>query len=105
MTPALDHQRLFEQQPAEGSRGLSDGEIAQIARESGADQQTVAAISSGEATDRYGQWVHSATSLVTSDPQLFHPSTGRFSTPTVTIDGERWTGDWSEPGSVLRAVS
>lgn len=98
------HQHMFEQQPAEGSRGLSDREIARIARESGVDPTTVAAIDSGEAAERFGQWVHSATSQATSDARLFHPSTGRFSTPTVAIEGERWSGDWSEPGSLLRAV-
>jgi hypothetical protein len=64
-----------------------------------------AGIADGTAHETYGPWVEAATEEVLADESLKNPETKGFGTPTVTLDGERWDGNWSTPGQLLAAVT
>ncbi len=71
------HTELFAQQPAEGSAGLDDDTLVDLAVQAGADEQEV----SGCITDgTYTDWVAQATDQASDDDVS--------STPTVLVDGE-----------------
>lgn len=71
------HELLFENQPAEGTDGLSDDELVDLAVEAGADEDQVR----GPVQDReFEQWVVNATSAASE--------AGVSQTPTVMVDGE-----------------
>lgn len=69
--------RLFKQQPREGSTGLDDAKLIDIAKDAGAD------IADCQAAGTY--FDNAAKNLQTMPVD---PSTGRGATPTVVIDGE-----------------
>src|SRR5699024_9245283 len=83
---------LFAQQPEEGSKGLTDDEVAQIAVDAGVPQDVADQIGDGT----YTEWVDKATEQAGND--------GVSQTPTVKLDGEVWQGNWSEPGALLSAI-
>ena len=87
------HSALFEQQPDEGTEGLSDDEIADIATDAGVPADVVDQF--GEGT--FEAWVASVTDEATTDG-------GVQGTPTVKIDGEVFEGDWSRPGVLTEAI-
>lgn len=70
------HDLLFENQPEEGSAGLSDGQLLDYAVESGAPR---AKVSTGISETTFEQWVRNGTSQASKDKVT--------STPTVQIDG------------------
>ncbi|AEG45319.1 thioredoxin domain-containing protein [Isoptericola variabilis] len=101
---AFDYQQvLFENQPSGGS--LTDQQLADLAEGVGVPADVAAGIGDGTAHDTYGEWVEAATDEVLADESLKNPESGGFGTPTVTIDGERWGGNWSTPGELLAAVT
>jgi protein-disulfide isomerase len=70
------HDLLFENQPAEGSAGISDARLLQYAVQAGADRSTV----STAIQDRsFEQWVKNGTDQASKD--------GVTSTPTVKVNG------------------
>lgn len=90
---------MFMNQPEEGTTGLSDAEIQEIARVAGVPDEVVAKIPSYA----YTAWVRSATEQASID--------GMKGTPTVAINGDMQDpqanpGDlnWSQPGALLEAV-
>jgi len=90
---------MFENQPAEHSRGLNDNQIQALAREAGVPDATVAKIPEYAFT----QWVGSATERSSVD--------GVAGTPTVFINGETQDSrvnpdaiDWRIPGALRGAV-
>jgi protein-disulfide isomerase len=86
------HQGLFEQQPEEGSTGLSDDQIAEVAGEAGVPDDVV-----DRFADRtYEGWVEEVTD------DAF--AAGVEGTPTVLIDGEEFQGDLYAPGALTRAI-
>lgn len=101
---ALAYQQvLFENQPSGGS--LTEQQLADLAEGVGVPEDVVVAIADGTAHDTYGGWVQAATEEVLADASLENPETGGFGTPTITLDGERWSGNWSVPGELLGAVT
>ncbi len=71
------HDLLFEQQPEEGTKGLSDDELIDLAVEAGADQSEVEA----PIRDRkFEQWTKNASDEASKDKVA--------QTPTVMVDGE-----------------
>ncbi|NLE70781.1 MAG: thioredoxin domain-containing protein [Actinomycetales bacterium] len=68
---------LFANQPAEGTRGLTDEQIIEIARAAGVPEEAAAAIEEG----RYTWWVEQITQVAR---ERFAP---RFGTPTVLLNG------------------
>lgn len=72
------HDLLFEEQPEEGSEGLSDDTLVELAVQAGADADAV----DGPIRElRFEQWVQNATDAASKD--------GVSSTPTVLVDGEQ----------------
>jgi protein-disulfide isomerase len=86
------HSALFEQQPEEGTEGLSDDEIADIATDAGVPADVIDRFTE----DTFEAWVASATDKA--------EESGVRSTPTVKIDGEVFEGDWSRPGVLTEAI-
>jgi protein-disulfide isomerase len=85
---------LFENQPAEGTAGLTDDELIDLAVQSGADQ---AAIEGPIKDNKFHQWVVNATDQMSKD--------GVNGTPSVFVDGE-FAGNSPQDGidAILNAI-
>lgn len=90
---------MFANQPAEGTRGLNDAQIQDIARGVGVPEETVAKIP----TYAYSQWVKVSTEQASI--------AGVNGTPTIFIDGVNQSAqvnpegvNWSVPGNLRLAV-
>jgi protein-disulfide isomerase len=85
------HQLLYENQPAEGSAGLTDGQLADFAAQAGADKATVAAC---QQAGTFADWAAAAT-----DAGSKAHVTG---TPTFRIDGQDIpvTGQSTQQGAI-----
>jgi len=79
----LFHEKLFEEQPAEGSAGLTDEQLIQFGTELGAQGDFAACVRGGSHADA----VATETAAATKNPDL--QTEGRFGTPTVAIDGKK----------------
>jgi len=105
---------MYVDQPAEGSAGRTDAEIAKIATDLGVPDDVADSFTdtvdgtyetgsadkptSNDGTWRtFSPWVAAATNQMTLNGL-------EVSTPTVLIDGEPFTG-WREPGALLQAVN
>lgn len=87
------HQGMFANQPQEGTGGLNDGQIAEIAREAGVPDEVTDMFE-----DRtYEPWVADVTEKAFDS--------GVEGTPTILIDGETFTGDPYTTGPLSEAVS
>ncbi|AQZ63141.1 disulfide bond formation protein DsbA [[Actinomadura] parvosata subsp. kistnae] len=84
---------LFANQPEEGSRGLSDEEIATLARNAGVPADVVAAF----AGRGFEPWVATSTQAVFN--------AGISGTPTVKINGKVFEGDLYTAGALAAAVT
>jgi protein-disulfide isomerase len=84
---------LFVSQPAEGSAGLSDDQIAKLASGAGVPPEVVARFTEGI----FEPWVVASTSAVFKS--------GVTGTPTVKINGTRFSGDLYTVGPLTRAVA
>lgn len=76
------HDLLFANQPDEGSAGLSDEELVELAVEAGATED---AVRPGIESLEFEQWVINATGAASD--------AGYNQTPTVLVDGEQVEGD------------
>jgi protein-disulfide isomerase len=74
------HDLLFQNQPEEGSAGLSDSQLADLAQQAGADK---AAVSDCQAKGTYDAWTAKATDQSSKD--------GVNSTPTYLVNGKKVT--------------
>jgi protein-disulfide isomerase len=70
------HDLLYENQPQEGTAGLSDGQLVDYAVQAGAQRS---AVSGGISGQRYATWVENGTNQASQD--------GVSATPTVKING------------------
>ncbi|MFT4294178.1 MAG: thioredoxin domain-containing protein [Micropruina sp.] len=86
------NQLLFANQPAEGSRGLTDDQLATLAGQAGASAEVVASF----ARQTYAPWIGQLTQ------QAF--DSGITGTPTVQINGETFTGDLYTAGPLADAI-
>jgi protein-disulfide isomerase len=77
------HKRLFDDQPAEGSAGLSDDQLIALGSELGTQGDFAACVQGGTNVDA----VKAETEKATNDPAL--QTQGRFGTPTVAINGQK----------------
>jgi protein-disulfide isomerase len=84
---------LFSHQPAEGTGGLTDNEIASLAREAGVPQPVV---------DAFGD--HTFVPWVAASTQKAFAS-GITGTPTVKINGNKYTGDLFTKGPLTQAIT
>jgi len=86
------HTALFADQPEEGSEGLSDEQIASIARDVGVPDAVVERF--GDMT--YEGWVADVTEKAFDS--------GISGTPTILIDGEEFEGDPYSTGPLTAAI-
>ena len=86
------HRALYENQPEEGTEGLSDDEIAQIATDAGVPSSVAERFTD----DTYEGWVAAATTA--------SAEAGVEGTPTVLIDDEVFEGDVYTPGTLTEAI-
>ena len=84
---------LFAQQPHEGSQGLSDAQIADLARGAGVPQDVIDAF----AGRTFEPWVSKVTE------EAF--ASGVSSTPTVKINGVVFKGDLQTEGPLTAAIT
>jgi protein-disulfide isomerase len=98
---------LFAGQPDENTEGLTDAQIADIAREAGVPEELAATIESsaylGTGSDdvtTYGPWVMAATSQASQDLDS-------LGTPTIRLNGETLDTEkynWSQEGVLAQAI-
>jgi protein-disulfide isomerase len=86
------HSALYENQPEEGTDGLSDDEIAEIAADAGVPSEVVDRFGDG----MYDGWVSSMNDAA--------GDAGVGGTPTVWIDGEEFEGDLFSTGPLTDAI-
>ncbi len=86
------HGALYENQPAEGTKGLSDDEIAAIARDAGVPSDVV---------DQFGDGTYEAWTASVTEKAF---DSGIQGTPTVVIDGEQFQGDVYTVGPLTEAI-
>ena len=86
------HGALYENQPKEGTTGLSDDEIAAIARDAGVPSDVVDRFADGT----YESWTASVTQKAFDS--------GIQGTPTVVIDGQQFQGDVYTVGPLTEAI-
>lgn len=86
------HTALYANQPNEGTEGLSDDQIASVAVRAGVPADVVKSFTEGV----HRGWVAQSTQ------QAF--DAGVTSTPTVKLNGDMFTGDWSTPGELTQAI-
>jgi protein-disulfide isomerase len=76
--------QFYDNQPEEGTRGLTNAQIADLVKAGGA---TSSAVSDCLSEERYRGWVTKSTNLVTNDEALQGPQ--GFGTPTVVVNGKK----------------
>ena len=86
-------QLLFANQPSEGSAGLSDAKIGELATQAGASAEVVASF----ANQTYQPWVAKITQQAWDS--------GITGTPTVKINGEVFKGDLYNAGPLTEAIT
>ncbi|GAB3024390.1 hypothetical protein GCM10011376_09860 [Nocardioides flavus (ex Wang et al. 2016)] len=86
------HRALYAHQPAEGAEGLTDDQLASIARDVGVPSEVAALFAEG----RHEAWIAQQTTRAFDS--------GVTGTPTILIDGKPFTGDPYEPGSLASVV-
>jgi protein-disulfide isomerase len=113
--PAL-HTQLLEHQPEAGEpAGLSDDEIAALARDAGVPADVVATFTGAAPTGYRVTTADGGTEQRTATARTFAPwiaattaqasaDLGEVGVPTVLVDGER-VEDWTEPGSLTARIA
>jgi protein-disulfide isomerase len=96
------NEAMFANQPGEGSTGMSDQQMADIAKSAGVPADVADGIAAGDGLKEFGKWAEAVTTLATQNPDL--QGERGFGTPTITINGERWEGNWSDPAELKKAV-
>lgn len=86
------HRALYAAQPPEGSAGLTDQQIADVARGVGVPDGVAAQFAEG----RYEAWVAEQTEQAFTD--------GVEGTPTILVDGRLFEGDPYRPGSLTDVI-
>jgi protein-disulfide isomerase len=91
------HQKLFDEQPAEGSAGLSDDQLIAFGTQLGAQGDFAGCVQG----NKHGDEVAAETKKATSDTAL--QNNGRFGTPTVAIGGKKV--DLNDTGWLQKAIA
>ncbi|WP_263118126.1 thioredoxin domain-containing protein [Cellulomonas sp. RIT-PI-Y] len=91
---------LFEDQPEEGTKGLSDSKIADLARSVGVPDDVIAQFTT---TDGDHDWRTFAPWLQANVNEM-RDELGQVSTPTILINGERFEGELFQAGPLTEAI-
>ena len=98
---------LFANQPAENTEGLSDEEIAQVARDAGVPDEVVSRFTAADGEEEWRVFAPYVASLTNEASTTLASAggSGEFTTPAIVIDGARWEEDWQQPGALTQAVT
>jgi protein-disulfide isomerase len=80
---------VYDNQPAEGTAGLSNSQIISQIHKAGLDDPKVDACIRGES---FKKWVSATTARATGDPSLIQPGSQGFGTPTILLNGKLLSG-------------
>ena len=94
------NEAMFAQQPGEGTTGLSNDQIAEIATSVGVPEDVAAKIADGT----YNKFVDALTEIAFNNEKLLNEN-GNFGTPTILINGERITSNWTTPGALAEEIA
>ena len=94
------NEAMFAQQPGEGTSGLSNDQIAEIATSVGVPEDVAAKIADGT----YNKFVDALTEIAFNNEKLLNEN-GNFGTPTILINGERITSNWTTPGALAEEIA
>lgn len=86
------HRALYATQPEEGSKGLTDQQLADVARDVGVPDR----VSTTFAQGRFEEWVAERTETAFAS--------GVEGTPTILVDGREFDGDPYQADSLVTAV-
>lgn len=84
------HEKLFAEQPAENSAGLSNAELVAKGQEAGVGGSFGQCVNAG----KYNKQIDAATAAAVKDTALRQPGGKGFGTPTVLVNG-KWV-DWRD---------
>ncbi|KQO61337.1 hypothetical protein ASF23_12680 [Curtobacterium sp. Leaf261] len=93
--------QFYDNQPEEGTDGLTDAKIKSLVKAGGVSSAKVADCIDSE---KYGSWVTAATNRAVGNEALQNPATGSFGTPTVLIDGKVWDQKSSLTSAIAAAA-
>lgn len=90
-------------QPTEGTNGLTDAQIAQLAEGVGVPATVTAQFthtesSNGVVTRTFSPWLAAVTPLLPTDAK------GQATTPAILINGQRWSGNFTLAGALKSAI-
>ena len=89
------HDLMFENQPEEGTEGLSNDEIAALAKEAGVS--SFSAIEKCIDDEQFHTWVQDATNQALTQPVPNSDLTSITGTPTVLVNGKQYVGSLGDP--------
>ena len=92
---------FYAQQPAEGTRGLSDDQIVELVQAAGATSDDVAACIQG---GNHEGWVADATARALEGPLPNTDLPAVTGTPTVLVNGEQYQGAVDDPAAFAAFV-
>jgi protein-disulfide isomerase len=84
---------LYENQPSESTRGLTNDELASLAKDAGATNGEVASCITGQ---DFAGWVADATNRVMNDPIPNSSLDKVTGTPTVIVNGKQYSGSLTD---------
>lgn len=84
---------LYENQPSESTKGLTNDELASLAKDAGATNSKVASCITGQ---DFAGWVADATNRVMNDPIPNSSLDKVTSTPTIIVNGKQFTGSLTD---------
>jgi protein-disulfide isomerase len=96
------HELLFENQPEEGTAGLSNDELKDLAAQAGVSSQS--AIESCIEDQEFKGWVQSATNRALSEPVPNSELESVTGTPTVLVNGQQYVGALDDPAEFAAFV-
>ncbi len=92
------NEAMLSNQPAEGSAGLTNAEIAEIAESAGVPAAVADEIAQGAGMETFGGWV-------TKQTEADRKEALSKGTPTITLNGTRFEGNWTDPAALTSAVA
>ena len=89
------HDLMFENQPEEGTEGLSNDEIAELAKQAGVS--SFSTIEKCIDDEQFHTWVQDATNRALTQPVPNSDLASITGTPTVLVNGKQYVGSLTDP--------